>query len=159
MITWFQSLYIESAFFQSSLLSWRLQIIIRCPRSFLWTCKSSWSFCYCYSTPKSFFSLLSLFRKMGKQRNPFRRLVDSEEGIRNFRSKYNIPPTVGMRYAAQPSQPSHDYKGAPKLNLHLIPNDYVVPELINWICLLPVFTVLLATTNNHTLSEVLPLNL
>ena len=38
---------------------------------------------------------------MGKQRNPFRCLVDSEEGIRNFRSKYNIPPTVGMRYAAQ----------------------------------------------------------
>ena len=38
---------------------------------------------------------------MGKQRNHFRRLVDSEEGIRNFRSKYNIPPMVGMRYAAQ----------------------------------------------------------
>ena len=38
---------------------------------------------------------------MGKQRNPFRRLVDSEEGIRNFRSKYNIPPMVGMKYAAQ----------------------------------------------------------
>ena len=38
---------------------------------------------------------------MGKQRNPFRRLVDSEEGIRNFCSKYKIPPTVGLRYAAQ----------------------------------------------------------
>ena len=38
---------------------------------------------------------------MGKQKNPFRRLVDSEEGIRNFRSKYKIPPTVGLKYAAQ----------------------------------------------------------
>ena len=38
---------------------------------------------------------------MGKQKNPFRCLVESEEGIRNFRSKYQIPPTVGMRYAAQ----------------------------------------------------------
>ena len=38
---------------------------------------------------------------MGKQKNPFRCLVESEEGIRNFRSKYKIPSTVGMRYAAQ----------------------------------------------------------
>ena len=38
---------------------------------------------------------------MGKQKNPFRCLVEFEEGIRNFRSKYKIPPTVGMRYAAQ----------------------------------------------------------
>ena len=41
------------------------------------------------------------FRKMGKKKSPFRCLVKSEEGIRNFRSKYRIPPTVGMRYAAQ----------------------------------------------------------
>ena len=38
---------------------------------------------------------------MGKQKNPFRCLVESEEGIRNFHSKYKIPSTVGMRYAAQ----------------------------------------------------------
>ena len=38
---------------------------------------------------------------MGKQKNPFRCLIESEEGIRNFRSKYKIPSTVGMRYAAQ----------------------------------------------------------
>ena len=38
---------------------------------------------------------------MGKQKNPFRYLVESEEGIRNFRSKYKIPSTVGIRYAAQ----------------------------------------------------------
>ena len=34
---------------------------------------------------------------MGK----FKRLVDSEEGMESFRTKYRIPPTVGMRYAAQ----------------------------------------------------------
>ena len=34
---------------------------------------------------------------MGK----FKRLVESEEGIERFRAKYRIPPTVGMRYAAQ----------------------------------------------------------
>ena len=28
-------------------------------------------------------------------------LVDSEEGMKNFRTKYNIPPHVGVRYAAQ----------------------------------------------------------
>ena len=38
---------------------------------------------------------------MGKQKNPFQYLVESKEGIRNFRSKYKIPPMVGMRYAAQ----------------------------------------------------------
>ena len=38
---------------------------------------------------------------MGKKKSPFRCLVESEEGIRNFRSKYRIPSTVGMRYAAQ----------------------------------------------------------
>ena len=38
---------------------------------------------------------------MGKQKNLFWCLVESEEGIRNFRSKYKIPSTVGMRYAAQ----------------------------------------------------------
>ena len=31
----------------------------------------------------------------------FKELVDTEEGMRNFRSKYNIPPHVGVRYAAQ----------------------------------------------------------
>ena len=34
---------------------------------------------------------------MGK----FEDLVKSEEGIRSFRAKYRIPPTVDMRYAAQ----------------------------------------------------------
>ena len=31
----------------------------------------------------------------------FKYLVDTEEGIRSFRSKYNIPPHVGIGYAAQ----------------------------------------------------------
>ena len=34
---------------------------------------------------------------MGK----FKCLVESKEGIGSFRAKYRIPPTVGMRYAAQ----------------------------------------------------------
>ena len=34
---------------------------------------------------------------MGK----FKCLVESEEGMGSFRAKYRIPPTVGMRYAAQ----------------------------------------------------------
>ena len=34
---------------------------------------------------------------MGK----FKRLVESEEGMENFKAKYRIPPTVGMRYATQ----------------------------------------------------------
>ena len=34
---------------------------------------------------------------MGK----FKDLVESKEGMRSFRAKYRIPPTVGMRYAAQ----------------------------------------------------------
>ena len=34
---------------------------------------------------------------MGK----FKHLVESEEGMERFRAKYRIPPTVGMRYAAQ----------------------------------------------------------
>ena len=34
---------------------------------------------------------------MGK----FKHLVDSEEGMKNFRTKCNIPPNVGVRYAAQ----------------------------------------------------------
>ena len=38
---------------------------------------------------------------MGKKKSPFRCLVESEEGIKNFCSKYGIPSTVGMRYAAQ----------------------------------------------------------
>ena len=31
----------------------------------------------------------------------FKHLVDSEKGMKNFRTKYNIPPHVGVRYAAQ----------------------------------------------------------
>ena len=31
----------------------------------------------------------------------FKGLVDTEEGMRNFRTKYNIPSHVGVRYAAQ----------------------------------------------------------
>ena len=34
---------------------------------------------------------------MGK----FKCLVESKEGMESFRAKYRIPPTVGMRYAAQ----------------------------------------------------------
>ena len=31
----------------------------------------------------------------------FKYLVDTEEGMRSFKSKYNIPPHVSFRYAAQ----------------------------------------------------------
>ena len=31
----------------------------------------------------------------------FKHLADSEEGMKNFRTKYRIPPSVGVRYAAQ----------------------------------------------------------
>ena len=31
----------------------------------------------------------------------FKHLVDSEEGMKKFRTKYNIPPNVGVRYATQ----------------------------------------------------------
>ena len=31
----------------------------------------------------------------------FKHLVDSEKGMKSFRTKYNIPPNVGIRYAAQ----------------------------------------------------------
>ena len=31
----------------------------------------------------------------------FKHLVDTEEGMRSFKSKYNIPPNVGVRYATQ----------------------------------------------------------
>ena len=31
----------------------------------------------------------------------FKHLIDSEEDIKNFRTKYSIPPNVGVRYAAQ----------------------------------------------------------
>ena len=30
----------------------------------------------------------------------FKHLVDTEEGMKSFRGKYNIPPHVGIRYAA-----------------------------------------------------------
>ena len=33
--------------------------------------------------------------------NRFKYLVDIKEGMRSFRSKYNIPPHVSVRYAAQ----------------------------------------------------------
>ena len=38
---------------------------------------------------------------MGKNEGKFRCLVESEESMRNFRSKYRILSTVGKRYAAQ----------------------------------------------------------
>ena len=31
----------------------------------------------------------------------FKHLVDSDKGLKNFRTKYSIPPNVGVRYAAQ----------------------------------------------------------
>ena len=31
----------------------------------------------------------------------FKHLMDSEEGMKSFRTKYNIPSHVGVRYAAQ----------------------------------------------------------
>ena len=31
----------------------------------------------------------------------FKHLVNSEEGMKKFRTKYNIPPNVGVRYAGQ----------------------------------------------------------
>ena len=31
----------------------------------------------------------------------FKYLVDSEEGMKKFKTKYSIPPNVGVRYAAQ----------------------------------------------------------
>ena len=31
----------------------------------------------------------------------FKHLVDSDEGMKSFRTKYNIPPNVGIRYTAQ----------------------------------------------------------
>ena len=31
----------------------------------------------------------------------FKHLVDSEEGIKKFRTKYGIPPNAGIKYAAQ----------------------------------------------------------
>ena len=31
----------------------------------------------------------------------FKHLVDSEEGMNKFRTKYNIPPNVGVTYVAQ----------------------------------------------------------
>ena len=30
----------------------------------------------------------------------FKYLMDSEEGMKSFRTKYNIPPHVGIMYAA-----------------------------------------------------------
>ena len=31
----------------------------------------------------------------------FKSLVDSEEGIENFRAQYRIPPSVGIRYCKE----------------------------------------------------------
>ena len=31
----------------------------------------------------------------------FKHLVDSKEGMKNFRTKYNIPSNVGVRFAAE----------------------------------------------------------
>ena len=49
---------------------------------------------------------------MGK----FKRLVESEEGVESFRTKYRIPPTVGMRYATQ-----EEWVGARKIGKVVIP--------------------------------------
>ena len=49
---------------------------------------------------------------MGK----FQCLVESEEGMRSFKAKYRIPPTVGMRYAAQ-----GEWIGARKIREVVIP--------------------------------------
>ena len=38
---------------------------------------------------------------MGKKEGKFRCLVESEESMRNFCSKYRIPSMVGMRYVAE----------------------------------------------------------
>ena len=38
---------------------------------------------------------------MGKKEGKFRCPVESKESMRNFRSKYRIPSTVGIRYVAQ----------------------------------------------------------
>ena len=43
-------------------------------------------------------------------------LVESEEGMGSFRTKYRIPPTVGMRYAAQ-----EEWVGARKIGEVVIP--------------------------------------
>ena len=49
---------------------------------------------------------------MGK----FQCLVESEEGMRSFKTKYRIPPTVGVRYAAQ-----GEWVGARKIGEVVIP--------------------------------------
>ena len=49
---------------------------------------------------------------MGK----FQCLVESEEGMESFRTKYRIPPTVGMRYVAQ-----EEWVGARKTGEVIIP--------------------------------------
>ena len=49
---------------------------------------------------------------MGK----FKRLVESKKGMESFRTKYRIPPTVGMRYAAQ-----EEWVGARKIGKVVIP--------------------------------------
>ena len=46
----------------------------------------------------------------------FQCLVESEEGMRSFRAKYRIPPTIGMRYATQ-----GEWVGARKIGVVVIP--------------------------------------
>ena len=53
---------------------------------------------------------------MGEKEGKFRYLVESEEAMRNFRTKYRIPSTVGMRYVAQ-----GEWAGARKIGEVVIP--------------------------------------
>ena len=53
---------------------------------------------------------------MGEKEGKFRCLVESKESMRNFRSKYRIPSTMGMRYVAQ-----GEWAGARKTGKVVIP--------------------------------------
>ena len=46
------------------------------------------------------FQLVKFSLKTSWKMGRFKHLVDSEEGMKNFRTKYNIRPDVGVRYAA-----------------------------------------------------------
>ena len=46
------------------------------------------------------FQLVKFSLKTSWKMGRFKHLVDSEEGMKNFRTKYNIRPHVGVRYAA-----------------------------------------------------------
>ena len=56
----------------------------------------------------------------------FKELVDTEEKMRNFRTKYNIPPHVGVRYAAQ-----GEWYDERKTNEVVIPHVREYPRTIN----------------------------